>query len=116
MNAQIDRRRLLSLAPTALAVGAVPAMALPVETPIAAMHREIARLQTIANDRNVSSEVGDEACDRMMDLVDAILDLPATSADDMLRKIMGHTVNGDQEIGDGNRGGSLWAEARALIA
>lgn len=109
----MNRRSLLSALPAVLAAGAVPAVAVAAETPIAAMHREITRLQAISSDRNVSPETADEACDRMMELANAIVDLPATTADDLLRKIMGYTVNGNHELDSGSA--QIWDEARALI-
>lgn len=110
----MNRRDLMKLAPAALAVGAVPAVA--EESPIAAMHREITALQTVLRGENdLTAADAERMCSRMMELADAIADLPARNADDMLRKIMGQTVNGDHDIGDGPNSEAIWAEARALI-
>lgn len=114
----MNRRNLLKAMPAALAVGAVPAFAAIAvqETPIAAMYREICRLRTIANDQGIDDAIGDAACGRMMELANAIADIPARDPEDMLRKIMGVTVNGDHDIGDGPNADAIWAEARALVA
>lgn len=114
----MNRRKLMKLAPVALAAGAVPALAMSgeaTESPIAAMHREITRLQALACHKAVSDADQDAACERMMELADAIQAIPARNTDDMLRKIMGTTVNGDHEIGDGPNSQAIWAEARSLV-
>ena len=43
------------------------------------------------------------------------IDLPARNADDMLRKIMGYTINGDHDLSEGDRAQRIFAEARALL-
>ena len=48
-------------------------------------------------------------------LADRIVDLPARNADDMLRKIMGYTINGDHDLSEGDRAQRIFAEARALL-
>ncbi|QRZ13743.1 hypothetical protein JWJ88_03505 [Paracoccus methylovorus] len=112
----MNRRALLKAMPAALVAGAAPAVAVAdEETPIAAMYREIIRLREVACDRSLPEAEGDAACDQMMDLANDIVDLPARDADDFLRKVLGYTVNGDHEIGDGPKAAEIWAEARALI-
>lgn len=86
------------------------------DSPIAALHREIVSRHALLNGDHGLSE--DEFEARNMEtvaLADQIADLPAHNADDMLRKIMGYSINGDHDLGDGPRGKDIWAEARALV-
>ncbi len=41
---------------------------------------------------------------------------PAKNADDMLRKIMGYTINGDRDLSDTEAARRIMDEARALVA
>lgn len=114
----MKRRDLMRLAPAALVVGASPAALAAVtveESAIAAMLREITR-RSAALDANhgMSDSDFDAASNALMKLADAIIDIPARDADDMLRKIMGYTVNGAHDISDGPAAEKIWAEARAL--
>ncbi|MFT4013726.1 MAG: hypothetical protein QM682_10035 [Paracoccus sp. (in: a-proteobacteria)] len=87
------------------------------ESPIAAMHREITALHALLNgDHGLTEDEADQASSRLAGLANAIAELPARNADDMLRKIMGQTANGDHDIGDGPHAEAIWAEARALVA
>lgn len=84
------------------------------DSPIVAMHREITRLQAIACNSDTPIPEMEAATDRMMDLADQIANLPARDANDMLHKIMGHTGNGDHDLGDCPRGRQIWAEMRKI--
>ena len=86
------------------------------ESPIAALHREIVRRNTFLNGDHGLSEDDFEAYNmETVALADRIVDLPAQNADDMLRKIMGYTINGDHDLSEGDRAQRICAEARALI-
>ncbi|MFH5773606.1 hypothetical protein ACHFJ0_05090 [Paracoccus sp. NGMCC 1.201697] len=118
---QINRRAILKLAPVALVAGAAPALSgeiLPpiAESPIAAMHREITRLDQITNASGISEEEMDAACDLMMELADRIVDIPARNTEEMFLKIMGHSVNGTHDLSNCPYGAELWAEARTFAA
>lgn len=87
------------------------------ESPIAALHREIVRRNTFLNgDHGLSEEEFDAYNMETVALADRIVDLPARNADDMLRKIMGYTINGDHDLSEGDRAQRIFAEARALLA
>lgn len=120
MNAQINRRCLLSLAPAALAVGAAPAMAMQVaETPVMRAYREWeaadADLQHPKWDER-SNEDQDAACALLSAMMDEILAIPALNARDFIMKVMACTCMGENGLPDERQDPQLWAEARALIA
>lgn len=86
------------------------------ESPIAALHREIVRRNTFLNGDHGLSEEDFEAYNmETVALADRIVDLPAQNADDMLRKIMGYTINGDHDLSEGDKAQRIFAEARALL-
>lgn len=90
----------------------------PAETPIAAMHREIVRRHKFLNgEHGLSEEAFDAFNLETSAMADAIVDLPAQNADDMLRKIMGYSINGDHtDLSDTDRAAKIWAEMRAMVA
>lgn len=98
----MSRRHLLkaaSAAPLAVLPAALPAAAAPAstpETPIAAMWREITRLQAWSDGPGMTvPEAELEAViDDLFDLANAIVHLPSQGPMDFLFKLMGHTVNG----------------------
>ncbi len=111
----MNRRSLLVTLPAALAVGAAPAVALP-ESPIATLHREITRRQALMDgDHGMSDDEFEDFNMATVDLAEQIVDLPARNTDDMLRKIMGYTINGDHDLSETKAAHCIWAEARALL-
>lgn len=116
----MNRRSLLKALPAAVVAGAAPAAALcvvPQESPIAALHREIVRRHAFLNsDHGLSEEDFDSYNIETVAMADQIVDLPARNADDMLRKIMGYTINGDHDLSETDAARRIFAEARALVA
>lgn len=117
MSAQFNRRSLLAAAPALGLLAAVPAIATAAPSLIAEMHRKITRAQELLNSpgNGLTDAQADMICDRMMEMANAIIDVPAENATDMLRKILGYTVNGDHDLGQGAEAAKIIAEARALI-
>lgn len=118
----MNRRALLKALPAVAAAG-IPAVALsgeilpPLnETPIAAMYHRMMQLHREADRIGRSTDEAQALDDQMMELADQIVDLPIRGPMDLIYKIMGHTVNGDHDLGDCPRGKDIWAEARALVA
>lgn len=88
------------------------------DSPIALMHKEINRLDALCDAAHAAdkTEEGDALSGQMMKLADEILTLPARNATDILHKIMGTTVNGDHEIGDGPpEAKNVWQEMRHVL-
>ena len=86
------------------------------ESPIASLHREIVRRHAFLNgDHGLSEEEFDAYNMETVALADQIVDIPARNADDMLRKIMGYTINGDHELSGIGVADHFFNEARALI-
>lgn len=87
------------------------------ESPIAALHREIVRRHAFLNGKHGLSEVDFDAYNmETVALADRIAELPAQNADDMLRKIMGYTINGDHELSGIGVAERFFDEARVLVA
>lgn len=88
------------------------------ESPIAALHREIVRRHAFLNGDHGLTEEDFEAYNmETVKLADQILDLPAQNADDMLREIMGYTINGDHDLSETDGASTrIYDEARALVA
>lgn len=84
-------------------------------TAIERMHREVIRLRDAGNDNRLPDADAEALHMKMMDLADAVVDLPATSFKDMLLKFMAHTINGDHDTEACPRSEELWAEARGMI-
>lgn len=87
------------------------------ETPIAAMHREIVRRQVFLNgDHGLTDEEFTAYNMATVEMANAIVDLPAQNADDMLRKILGYSINGDHPDLHGTEQASrIWAEMQAML-
>lgn len=86
------------------------------ESPIAILHREIVKRRAfLSSDHGLSEEAFDAYNMETVKLADQILDLPARNPDDMLRKIMGYTINGDHDLSEGEAAERIFAEARALV-
>lgn len=90
----------------------------PLETPIAAMHREIVRRhQHLNGDHGLTEEEFTAYNMATVDMANAIVDLPARNADDMLRKIMGYSINGDHtDLSTPGLAVKIWAEMQALTS
>lgn len=87
------------------------------ESPIAALHREIVKRHAFLNgDHGLSEEEFDAYSMETVALADRIAELPAKSADDMLRKILGWSINGDHELSGIGVADRFFEEARALVA
>ncbi|MDF3606219.1 hypothetical protein PE067_08785 [Paracoccus sp. DMF-8] len=88
------------------------------ETPIAAMHREIVRRHAVLEgNHGLSEEAFDAFNMATVEMGNAIVDIPARNADDMLRKIMDYSINGDHPDLHGTEQASrIWAEMRAMVA
>lgn len=84
-------------------------------TAIECMHQQVIQLRDAGNDRALPDAEAEALHLEMMDLADAIVDVPATSFKDMLLKFMAHTINGDHDTEACPRSDELWAEARAMI-
>lgn len=86
------------------------------ESPIAALHREIVKRHAFLNgDHGLSEEEFDAYNMETVALADRIAELPAKNADDMLRKILGWSINGDHELSGIGVADRFFDEARALI-
>ncbi|MBK4215697.1 hypothetical protein JJJ17_07155 [Paracoccus caeni] len=88
------------------------------ESPITRMHKEITRLNKDADAfyRADDTGSGDTAQEAAAALMSRILELPATTAHDALRKLMGATLNGVHEISDGPPEGKvIWDEIKAIL-
>lgn len=90
----------------------------PAETPISAMHREIVRRHAVLEgEHGMSQEAFDAFNMATVEMGNAIVDLPARKADDMLRKIMGYSINGDHpDLSGTEQAGRIWAEMHQLGA
>lgn len=86
------------------------------DSPIAALHQEIVKRHAFLNgDHGLSEEEFDAYNMETVALADRIAQLPAKSADDMLRKILGWSINGDHELSGIGVTDRFFNEARALI-
>lgn len=65
--------------------------------------------------RDPSDENSDRWCAATFKLADEILGIPSECPMDFIYKLMAYTFHGQHEIGDGQNGEKLWAEARALV-
>lgn len=120
---QFNRRGILTEAPTLgfvdlVGVGAATVAADATQTPVAAMHREITRVQELLNqpDRGLTDVEADAACDHMIELANEIAYLPSEGPMDILIKIAGHTVNGDHELRGMGPGDQIWTEMMGMVA
>lgn len=88
------------------------------ESPITKMHKEITRLNKEADAFYKADDIGsgDAAQKAAAALMNRILELPATTAHDALRKLMGATLNGIHEISDGPaEGKGIWDEIKTIL-
>ena len=87
------------------------------QSPIAVLHREIVERNAFLNGDNGLSEAEFDAYNmETVALADRIAELPAKNADDMLRKLMGWSINGDHELSGIGVADRFFDEARALLA
>ena len=88
------------------------------ETPIAAMHREIVRRQVFLNgDHGLTDEEFTAYNMATVDMANAIVALPAQNADDMMRKILGYSINGDHpDLHGTEQANRLWSEMQNLVS
>lgn len=116
--AQINRRSFLSLAPAAIAVSALPVMALPVETPIGAPYREWTAIhaQLRSADHGLSDDEWEARHEETWTICNRIMALPSECPSDVMAKIMVFTCEGDHELPKKDDEPEFWAEARALVA
>lgn len=123
----MNRRALIGSAPiaalaAALSAGnvdqAIAAVFDAHDTPIIAAYREIERINATVSEQNSSMDEDelDRMTSEMMALADKIVDMPIQGPLDFVFKVMGYTINGEHEIGDGPRASEIWAEARKLVS
>lgn len=122
-DSQVTRRTLLAVGSAAGAVTLVTPL-VPVaaqaatETPVQLKYGEWKRSRDdwMADmERDGSDENGDRWCAATYRLADEILDIPSEGPMDLIYKMMAYTFHGQHEVGDGQKGEKLWAEARALV-
>lgn len=85
-------------------------------TPIERMYREISQLRHKLNNDSRELTHSERARDnaRMIHLANQIAEMPAQDPADFLFKLMGHTVDGDHEVGDCGKPEKIWPEGRSL--
>lgn len=85
-------------------------------TPIERMYREISQLRQKLNDDSfkLTESERTQANARMIHLANQIAEMPAQDPADFLFKLMGHTVDGDHEVGDCGKPEKIWPEGRSL--
>lgn len=112
-----QRQAEIAAAAAAISIAISPAKVAAHETLIAAMYREIVRVDNWLSDPvNQTNEMEWQAqTDYLSQLMDAIVDLPSQGPMDFIYKMMGHTANGEHCPCCGSSETKIWAEAYALI-